>query len=279
MSGPQVRGLHALVVAEVRRRVVERHMPGLEHVAALRHVERVVRVLLDEHDRRALLVDLADHVVDAVDDDRRQAERRLVEEQQLRLGHQGAADREHLLLAAGHRAALLTLALLEAREQRVHAVEVLADAGGIAAREGAHLEVLEDAHAREDAPSLRRLGDPDLGDLVAGETLDLGAVEEDAAGPRRHDARDRPQRRRLARAVGADERDDLALVDLERDALERLDRAVEGMDVLDDEDRLVPVPGAGGGAHAWLPRYASMTRGLVRTSAGVPSAIFSPWSS
>ena len=28
-----------------------------------------------------------------------------------------------------------------------------------------------------------------------------------------------------------------------------------------------------------LPRYASMTRGLARTSAGAPSAIFSPWSS
>src|SRR3712207_8657887 len=41
------------------------------------------------------------------DDHRRQAERGLVEEQQLRLGHERAADGEHLLLAAGHRAALL----------------------------------------------------------------------------------------------------------------------------------------------------------------------------
>ena len=63
-----------------------------------------------------------------VDDHRREAERRLVEQQQLGLRHQRAADREHLLLAAGQRPALLLLALLQAREERVDAVEVLADA-------------------------------------------------------------------------------------------------------------------------------------------------------
>src|SRR3712207_7034198 len=103
--------------------------------------------------------DLADDLVDAVDDHRGQAQRRLVEEQQLGLGHQRAADGQHLLLAAGHRAALLPLALLEAREQRVDPVEVAADAVGVAAGEGAHLEGLEHRHAREDPPSLGRLGD------------------------------------------------------------------------------------------------------------------------
>ena len=36
--------------------------------------------------------------------------------------HQRAADREHLLLAAGHRARLLLLALLQPREQLEDAV-------------------------------------------------------------------------------------------------------------------------------------------------------------
>src|SRR4051794_24811160 len=255
-------------------------MPGLEHVAAARHVERVVGVLLDEHDRRALRVDLAHHLVDAVDDDGREPERRLVEQQQLGLRHKRAPDREHLLLAARHRPALLALALLQAREQGVHAVEVLADALRVAARERAHLEVLEHGHAREDPPALGRLRDPDLGHGVARQALDLRAVEHDPSGARRHDAGDRPQRRRLAGAVRADQRDDLTLVDLERDALERLDRAVEGVDVLHEEDGLVAVRrGPVAGAHAWLPRYASITRGFLRTSAGAPSAIFSPWSS
>jgi len=41
---------------------------GLQHVAARGHVERVVGVLLDEQNRRPLLVDLADDLVDLVDD-------------------------------------------------------------------------------------------------------------------------------------------------------------------------------------------------------------------
>src|SRR5262249_43918780 len=205
--------------------------------------------------------------------------------------HQRAAHREHLLLAAGHGPALLLLALLEAREQRVDAIDVLADRLRVLAREGAHLEVLQHGHAREDAAPLRRVGDADRGDGVTGHRLDLAPLEHDPPAARRDDARDRAQRRGLAGAVGADQRDDLALVDLDRDALERLDRAVVRVDLLDDEDGALAVGLRGHGvcrlrdlrfvllAHAWLPRYASMTRGCSRTSCGVPSAIFSPWSS
>ena len=59
----------------------------------------------------------------------------------------------------------------------------------------------------------------------------------DVAGARRRQARDRAQRRRLAGAVGADQRDALALLDGQRDALERLDVAVVGVDVVDLEHR------------------------------------------
>ena len=54
---------------------------------------------------------------------------------------------------------------------------------------------------------------------------------------RRREAGDRAQRRGLARAVRADQRDDLALLDLERDALERGDVAVVGVDVVELEQR------------------------------------------
>src|SRR6266498_3013460 len=87
-------------------------------------------------------------------------------------------------------------------------------------------------------PPLWRLRDPDLGDLVAGQTLDLGALEGDPPGERWDDPGDRAQGGRLARAVGADERDDLALVDGQRDALQRLDRPVERVELLDLEEHL-----------------------------------------
>ena len=54
---------------------------------------------------------------DFLDHARREAKRRLIEQQQLRVRHQGAADGEHLLLAAGERAGDLTEPLLQAREQ------------------------------------------------------------------------------------------------------------------------------------------------------------------
>ncbi len=41
-----------------------------------------------------------------LDHQRRQTFRRFVEQQQLRVAHQGAGDRQHLLLAAGQEAAL-----------------------------------------------------------------------------------------------------------------------------------------------------------------------------
>src|SRR4051812_32867477 len=55
---PKIRLSH-LFVPEKRLRVVrERHLAGLEDIAPARHLERHHRVLLDEQDRRALLVDL-----------------------------------------------------------------------------------------------------------------------------------------------------------------------------------------------------------------------------
>ena len=52
-----------------------------------------------------------DQVEDRLDDLRREAERGLVEQQELRLGHERAGDGEHLLLAARQRAGELLAAL------------------------------------------------------------------------------------------------------------------------------------------------------------------------
>src|SRR5438105_3841763 len=80
-----------------------------------------------------------------------------------------------------------------------------------------------------------------------------------------HRARDRTERRRLAGAVRAEDGDELALADRERDAVQRPHRPVARLDVVQLEQ-----------AHDGAPRYASITALFPRTSAGVPSAIFSP---
>ena len=99
------------------------------------------------------------------DDQRRQAQRRLVEQEQARAAHQRARDRQHLLLAAGERAAALVDALLEARKQREHAFEIGSKMRG-AGNRGAHLQVLQHGHPHEDAAAFRRLRDFQPRDLV-----------------------------------------------------------------------------------------------------------------
>src|SRR5207253_8445781 len=147
--------------------------------------------LLDEQDRRALLVDRRDDLEYALDEDRGQTERRLVEEQELRPRYQCPSDRAHLLLAARHRPGLLVAPLLQAGEEVEDAVHVLTDAAAVLALERTHLEVLDHRHPREQAPPLRRLGDPALHDLVWRSSGDVPALEADRALTRSVEAVDR----------------------------------------------------------------------------------------
>ena len=73
----------------------------------------MVGVLLDEEDGEPVVpVERLEALEDLLDDERREAERGLVEQEQLRPAHQRAGDGEHLLLAARQRAAALVHALL-----------------------------------------------------------------------------------------------------------------------------------------------------------------------
>src|SRR6185312_1510152 len=96
------------------------------------------------------------------------------------------------------------------------------------------------------------------------------------AVPRRHDPEDRLQRRRFAGGVAAQQADELPRADGEVDALEDVDLAVVGVDGLELEQRRDLVHFV---AAAFVPRYASTTRGSVATASNVPSAILIPWSS
>src|SRR5437773_8930917 len=204
----------------------------------MRDRERHVRVLLDEQHRHALLVDVLDRLEDELDEHRGEPHRRLVEQQHDRSRHERASDREHLLLAARQRAGALREALLEAWEELVDALEVLRDLRwGIAPRIGAHLEVLFHRHTREDPPALGRVREAEADDLVRRHLREVAVAHPDGALPRAQDTGDRSQRRRLPGAVAADERYDLALAHRERGALQRLDVAVVGVDLLDLEER------------------------------------------
>ncbi len=111
------------------------------------------------------LIEIGDHRKDLLDDQRRQAERGLIEQEQLGPAHQRARDREHLLLAARQRAAALGKPLLQARKDLgdVRDLAVVIGAGELRTQ----AQVLLHRHARKDAPSFRRLGEAEPGDLDA----------------------------------------------------------------------------------------------------------------
>ena len=96
-----------------------------QQIGAIGHLERPPRVLLHHQDAHAVPDDPRERREQFARNERRQPERRLVEQQQRGSGHQGAADRHHLLLAPAHGAHRLTATLGEARKQ----VENARDAG------------------------------------------------------------------------------------------------------------------------------------------------------
>src|SRR5258708_35232955 len=101
----------------------------------------------------------------------------------------------------------------------------------VLAGERAHLQVLLHTHTREDAPALRRLAHAHLHDAVRWHTIDPLSVEQHLADAGRVDARNRAHRRRLARAIGANHRADLAGLDAKRNALACVDVALKDVEM------------------------------------------------
>src|SRR5262245_19022017 len=95
---PEICALQALVAEQVPGRALEDHPPALEHAPAVREGQGLTYVLLDQENGHAVAVDRANGVEDLRDQHGRETERRLVEHQDSRPGHQSAADRAHLLL-------------------------------------------------------------------------------------------------------------------------------------------------------------------------------------
>ena len=164
------------------------------------------------------------------DQDRGQTHRRLVQHHQLRPGHERAAHGQHLLLTAGERARDLPAALLQTRKEPVYPLTVGLQRprrGGV----GAHVQVFLHGHAREDPAALGDMGDAQLHDPVRRRAGDALSQKGQRSAPAAHQARYGFERGGLPGAVGADQRDDLALVDLKAHALDGVDRAVKDVQI------------------------------------------------
>ena len=211
----------------------------LHEVDALARLQRQRHVLLDQQDGDAFLVQDVDDLADLRDHARHQSFGRLVQQDDLGLQHHGAGDGQHLLLAARQRATGLRATLGETREIGEGLVQqllllLLGDAVAIEA--GA--QVLHHSEQLEDAPVLRHVTDAEAGELVRRHACDGLALEQDFALARIDQPHDGLERGALADAVAAQQPDHLAGTDLQRDAVQDVALAVEGVDVLDGHEGL-----------------------------------------
>jgi hypothetical protein len=101
---------------------------------------------------------------------------------------------------------------------------------------GAHLQILQHRHAHEDAAAFRRLRYVEPCDLVGRQMGDVAAGKGDVSLAGARIAEDRHHQCGLAGAIGADQRYDLAVRDIEVDAPQCGDMAVIGLDAADGEE-------------------------------------------
>ena len=213
------------LVELVRRRdLLQRAV--VEHADAVGHGQRLALVVRDVDDvdaePRVQVLDLELHVLAQLLVERAE---RLVHQHELRLEHQRAGERDALLLAAGK---LVRPARLEARH--AHHVERAAHARRhLGLGEAAHLQrkgdILADRHVREERVVLEH--DADVA-AVRRHAVDALAVERDGAVRRRLEAGEHHQRRRLAGARRAEQRQELAAGDVEVEAAHHVALAVIG---------------------------------------------------
>src|SRR6516162_467300 len=206
----------------------QRDKPVDHNIAAVGERKRVECVLYHQKDREAVLgIERFDGVENLAHDQGRKAERRLIQQKKPGPAHQRARDRQHLLFAAGECAAALVKALPQARKEREHAFKVLAERGRIGDQR-AHLEIFQYRHAREDTAAFRRLRQFELCDLMCRQMRDVAPSKDNLAVARARIAADRHHQRGFARAVGADQRNNLPIVNVDVDAVERFDVFVIG---------------------------------------------------
>src|SRR5215469_5982245 len=220
-SEPKIGLLEPFVGGEIARGTRQDETPIFQHAGAVGKGQRASDVLLHE---------------DGCD-----TEGGLVQHEQTRPRHEGAADGAHLLLAAGEGAGELARPFAEDGEEIEHVGEALGQLGprrrGVRAQE----QVLPHRHEGEEPPALGHLHDAAPDPIVGGDAREVLPGELDAPRARGERAGDHPEGRGLARGVGPDESEDLPLLHVEADAMERLEIAVEGVDALKRQQGRTPL--------------------------------------
>src|SRR5213083_337902 len=176
LSHAQVAVMDVLAGPELGRGAAPDDLALLEDVVRVGDPRQRGQVLVDQQDRLSARLEVLEAAPDLRPDERGEPLRRLVTDEQARVRHEGAADREHLLLAAGERAPEDALPGRELGEE----VEDLLDRPrvGVAVRRGRD-QVLTHREVREDLTALGHEADPGPRHAVRREAVNRPALEAD----------------------------------------------------------------------------------------------------
>src|SRR3954469_4240523 len=228
---PEVSLDHARVRLHFARRALEEPHAVVHDQHALGDVHYEVHVVLDHDDGRAALADQGKSFKEQPDFSRVQTCGRLVEHEELRPCGERPGNLEHALLTIGKRAGPIVAPVSKThRGKKIHRLvaESPCPAGKkalpqryVLADVEAGEHVLEQGKLLEEADFLEGAGDAKPRTLVCRQPDQVGLVEGERAGIGLIDAGEEVQERRLAGAVGADQREDRAGRDVQRHVVHR----------------------------------------------------------
>src|SRR5262249_41719539 len=219
-----------MVRVELRGAALPRDPAALDDRVAIREPDESLDVLVGHEQRMPGGAELVKASPDLLPDEWRESFGCFIQDEEMRVGHQSAADGEHLLLTPGELVAHVLRARRETREEPIYPRERprIARAAAVA-REG-H-EVLAHREVRKDLPALGHHRDAEPTDPIGCEPLDRLAAEAHRAPTRRREPEDRSHGRGLAHAVATEQRRHLACAHREAHAEQHLARAIRGLDV------------------------------------------------
>src|SRR6266446_3962520 len=194
------------------------------------------QILLDDQDRRTALAYILQRADDLLYDQRRETFGWLVEHEQRWVEQERTRNRQHLLLATRELRAAEFRALLETREKFKHLVERPQSPLAAPRCDG---EVFARSQAGENTSLLWHEPEAHARDDIGWQVSDVAAAIGDATGIRLQIAHDRQQRCCFACAVAPQDRDDLALLHVERNALQHMAQAVIGVKVFDRQHQML----------------------------------------
>src|SRR5262245_6912778 len=183
---------------EVGRRPLLRDRRVVHDDDLIGHRQSFLLVVSDVHDAEAeLLLELADLAAYATAELGVEIRKRLVEQQDPRLEHQGARHRDALLLAARELTRQAVVEPGEAEQGQPRPRGGDRPLARLAAGAQAVADVLEHGHVRKQRVGLEHHADVAIG---GGDARDVVAPDENAPARRHLEARDQPERRRLPAA-------------------------------------------------------------------------------